>query len=60
MHKKLISYIRRQIMRTTLDLPEYLINKAIKVLHINAKTKVIIVALEGLIKRSRIADSLLD
>ena len=33
-------------MRTTLDLPEDLVNEAMKAAHINTKTKVIITALE--------------
>ena len=43
-------------MRTTLDLPEDLINEAMKATHINTKTKVIITALEGLIRKSKISD----
>ena len=42
-------------MRTTLDLPEDLINEAMKATHINTKTKVIITALEGLIRKSKIS-----
>jgi hypothetical protein len=42
-------------MRTTLDLPEDLINEAMKATHINTKTKVIITALEELIRKSKIA-----
>ncbi len=42
-------------MRTTLDLPEDLINEAMKVTHINTKTKVIITALEDLIRKSKIS-----
>jgi hypothetical protein len=42
-------------MRTTLDLPENLIDEAMKVAHINTKTKVIITALEDLIIKSRIS-----
>ena len=42
-------------MRTTLDLPEDLINEAMKAAHINTKTKVIITALEDLIRKSKIS-----
>jgi Arc/MetJ family transcription regulator len=43
-------------MRTTLDLPEDLINDAMKATQINTKTKVIITALEDLIRKSKISD----
>ena len=43
-------------MRTTLDLPEYLVAEAMKVAGIKTKTKVIITALEQLIKKSKIAE----
>ncbi len=46
---------RRLIMRTTLDLPEDLINEAMKATHIKTKTKVIITALEDLIRKSKIS-----
>jgi len=42
-------------MRTTLDLPENLINEAMKATQINTKTKVIITALEELIRKSKIS-----
>ncbi len=42
-------------MRTTLDLPEDLINEAMKATHINTKTKLIITALEDLIRKSKIS-----
>ena len=42
-------------MRTTLDLPEELINEAMKSTHIQTKTKVIITALEELIRKSKIS-----
>ena len=42
-------------MRTTLDLPEHLIEEAMKVTHIKTKTQVIISALEDLIIKSRIS-----
>lgn len=43
-------------MRTTLDLPEDLLNEAMKATHITTKTKVIITALEELIRKSKISD----
>ncbi len=43
-------------MRTTLDLPESLLNEAMKVTHANTKTAVIIKALEELVRRSKISD----
>jgi len=43
-------------MRTTLDLPEDLINEAMRATHINTKTKVIITALEELIRKSKISE----
>jgi Arc/MetJ family transcription regulator len=42
-------------MRTTLDLPEELLVEAMKVTRINTKTKVIITALEDLIRKTKIA-----
>ncbi len=42
-------------MRTTLDLPEDLIDQAMKAAKINTKTKVIIIALEDLIRKSKIS-----
>ena len=42
-------------MRTTLDLPENLLIEAMKTTHIKTKTKVIIAALEELIRKNRIA-----
>ncbi len=42
-------------MRTTLDLPEALIDEAMKVAKINTKTRVIITALEDLIRKSKIS-----
>ncbi len=41
-------------MRTTLDIPDYLISEALKVTHIKKKTEVIIFALENLIKKEKI------
>lgn len=43
-------------MRTTLDLPEELLNEAMKSTHIQTKTKVIITALEELIRKSKISE----
>ncbi len=42
-------------MRTTLDLPEHLLDEAMKTTHISTKTKVIITALEELIRKSKIS-----
>jgi len=43
-------------MRTTLDLPENLLQEAMKATHIQTKTRVIITALEELIRKSKISD----
>ena len=43
-------------MRTTLDLPAELLQEAMQVSHIKTKTKVIILALEELVRKSTIAD----
>ncbi len=43
-------------MRTTLDLPENLVSEAMKTTNIKTKTKVIITALEQLIKKTRISE----
>ena len=43
-------------MRTTLDLPEELLSEAMQTTHIETKTKVIITALEELIRKSKIAE----
>ncbi len=43
-------------MRTTLDLPENLLNEAMKVTHTDTKTGVIVKALEELIRKSRISE----
>ena len=48
-------FVRGPIMRTTLDLPEKLIDEAMKATKINTKTKVIITALEDLIRKSKIS-----
>jgi hypothetical protein len=42
-------------MRTTLDIPERLIADAMKASRIDTKTKVIITALEDLIRKSKIS-----
>ncbi|NQU65804.1 MAG: type II toxin-antitoxin system VapB family antitoxin [SAR324 cluster bacterium] len=42
-------------MRTTLDLPEDLLHEAMKVTDIKTKTKVITVALEDLVRKSKIS-----
>jgi len=47
---------RRLIMRTTLDLPEDLLNEAMRTTSIQTKTKVIITALEELIRKSKISE----
>jgi Arc/MetJ family transcription regulator len=49
-------YARRPILRTTLDLPEELLDEAMKATQISTKTKVIITALEDLIRKSKISD----
>ncbi|MBN2706590.1 MAG: type II toxin-antitoxin system VapB family antitoxin [Deltaproteobacteria bacterium] len=43
-------------MRTTLDLPEKLLDEAMKATHIQTKTKVIVTALEELIRKSKITE----
>ena len=43
-------------MRTTLDLPEELLREAMRTTNIGTKTRVIITALEELIRKNRIAD----
>ncbi len=43
-------------MRTTLDLPENLLDEAMKITHTSTKTGVIIKALEELIRKSKISD----
>ncbi|MES9813981.1 MAG: type II toxin-antitoxin system VapB family antitoxin [Candidatus Thiodiazotropha sp.] len=42
-------------MRTTLDLPEDLLNEAMKASQSNTKTAVIIMALEELVRKSKIS-----
>ena len=43
-------------MRTTLDLPDNLVREAMKVTHIKTKTKVIVTALEELIRKSKLSE----
>ena len=43
-------------MRTTLDLPEELLAEAMKVTDIKTKTKVIVTALEELIRKSKLSE----
>ena len=58
MHTKLLSYayIEDTKMRTTLDLPEELLNEAMQITHSSTKTGVIVLALKELIKKSKISD----
>ncbi|WP_305907277.1 type II toxin-antitoxin system VapB family antitoxin [Methylomarinum sp. Ch1-1] len=42
-------------MRTTLDLPENLLNEAMKVTNTDTKTAVIVKALEELVRKSKIS-----
>ncbi len=44
------------IRRTTLDFPENLLNEAMRVTHTETKTAVIVLALEELIRKARIAE----
>lgn len=43
-------------MRTTLDLPENLLEEGLKVSHLKTKTALIVAALEGLVRKSRIQE----
>jgi len=47
---------REGIMRTTLDLPENLVAEAMKATNIKTKTKVIVTALEQLIRKSKLRE----
>jgi hypothetical protein len=49
-------HIGGENMRTTLDLPNDLLEEAMKVTHLETKTKVIITALEELIRKSKISE----
>jgi Arc/MetJ family transcription regulator len=44
------------LMRTTLDLPEDLLNEAMNVTRLKTKTRVIIVALEELVRKTKISE----
>lgn len=43
-------------MRTTLDLPEALLNEAMSVTHCETKTAVIILALQDIVRKAKIQD----
>ena len=43
-------------MRITLNLPEKLVKDAMKIAHIETKTKVIVATLQELIRKSKISD----
>ncbi len=43
-------------MRTTLDLPEELLHEAMNITHTKTKTRVITLALEELIRKSKISE----
>ncbi len=43
-------------MRTTIDLPEKLMQEAMEAAHVKTKTSVIILALKELIRKSKISD----
>jgi hypothetical protein len=43
-------------MRTTLDLPETLVSEAMKITNISQKTKLIVTALENLIRKEKIKE----
>jgi Arc/MetJ family transcription regulator len=43
-------------MRTTLDLPENLVNEAMELTHTNTKTAVIVKALEELVRKSKVSE----
>ena len=42
------------VMRTTLDLPESLLAEAMDITHTKTKTEIIIVALENIIRKSKL------
>lgn len=48
-------HLAGDIMRTTLDLPENLLNEAMRVTHTKTQTVVIVLALEELIRKAKIA-----
>ncbi|MGR9053167.1 MAG: type II toxin-antitoxin system VapB family antitoxin [Gammaproteobacteria bacterium] len=43
-------------MRTTLDLPEHLLEQAMELTHTTTKTGVIVLALEELIRKTKLAE----
>ncbi len=43
-------------MRTTLDIPNNLVQEAMRLTHVKTKTRVIVKALEELIRKSKIAE----
>ncbi|GKS69663.1 Transcription regulator of the Arc/MetJ class [Nitrosomonas sp. PY1] len=43
-------------MRTTLDLPEHLLNEAMRITNTNTKTAVIMLALEELIRKTKVIE----
>jgi Arc/MetJ family transcription regulator len=47
---------KEEAMRTTMDLPEKLVQEAMKAAHVKTKTNVIVIALKELIRRSKISD----
>jgi len=47
---------RGEAMRTTLDLPERLVQNALKASHQKTKTAVIIAALQDLVRKSRLQE----
>lgn len=51
-----IIFMQDEVMRTTLDLPEDLLEKAMSVSHIKTKTQVITLALQEMIRKSEISD----
>jgi Arc/MetJ family transcription regulator len=51
MHK-----IMRPIMRTTLDIPENLMNEALLITHSKTKTELIKLALENIIQKNKIME----
>lgn len=54
MHTYKLQCIRRIPMRTTLDLPDDLLKKAMRVSHQRSKTATIITALEDLVRKNRL------
>jgi Arc/MetJ family transcription regulator len=58
MHTLLLfyAYTREVYMRTTLDLPESLLNEAMLLTHTSTKTAVIVKALEDLVRKNKISE----